>query len=114
MTGGETQGEHVNDILLDWLVALGTVAGGGIAAYVTARLARRSQMESNKINEANGLVERYDTFTAAIQADRAHDRSAAAEARKQISLWRRYAQQLRGQIYRLGGVPDDAPAELDL
>lgn len=99
--------------LLDIGGIIGMVAGGIGAAYVTSKYTRRSQAESNKINEANGLVERYNAFTLSIQAERQHDRDRSRHLEKQVSLWRRWAQQLRGQVYRLGGEPVNAPDDLE-
>lgn len=99
--------------LLDIGGIIGMVAGGVGAAWVTSRFTRKSQAESNKINEANGLVERYNAFTLAIQSERVHDRERNRHLETQVSLWRRWAQQLRGQVYRLGGEPVNAPEDLE-
>lgn len=98
------------DLIKSALVVLGGIA----AAFVTARLGRKSQAEANSISEANGLVERYDKLTKGLQAER----DAAAEGEKskdrQISIWRRYAYALRQQLHAVGVVPAEAPNELDL
>ena len=99
--------------LLDIGGIIALLGGGMGAAYITSRFTRRSQAESNKINEANGLVERYNAFTLAIQSERVHDRERNRHLERQVSLWRRWAQQLRGQVYRLGGEPVNAPDELE-
>lgn len=110
---------------MDLLKMILTVAGGSLAALVTARLTRRSQAESNKINEANGLLEAYNKFTANMEAQATrtaanHDQEVDvlkvdnATLRTQVSLWRRYAQKLRQQIYQLGGSPIDPDEKLEV
>ena len=80
-----------------------TVAGGVCAALLTSYLARRSQKESAQITLLTNLVDQ-------LQEERD---TSKAEAR-QVPLWRRYAQRLRGQVYKLGGEPVEADAELEL
>ena len=106
--------EQTSKALLDILQAAGVVLGGIGAALITSRFTRKSQAESNKISEANGLVERYNTFVEAVQADRATERERTRHLEDQVGLWRRWANKLRNQIYELGGRPVEAPEELDL
>lgn len=80
-----------------------TVAGGIAAALLTGWLTRRSQKESASITALTNLVDQLQ-----------EERDSAVKTSKQVPLWRRYAQRLRGQIYRLGGEPDDADPELEL
>lgn len=90
------------------------VSGGIVAAWFTARLGRKSQAEANSISEANGLVERYNTLTEGIQKERDAAVLTSAAYQRQISLWRRHAADLRGQLYKAGIAPAEASAELDL
>lgn len=90
------------------------VCGGIVAAFITARLGRKSQAEANSISEANGLVERYNTLTEGVQKERDAAVTNAAGLQRQVSLWRRYVEQLRRQLYAAGITPADADKELDL
>lgn len=87
----------------DLLKTILTVAGGIGAALLTGRLTRRSQKESAQITLLTNLVDQLQ-----------EERDAAKTDVKQVPLWRRYAQRLRGQIYKLGGEPVEADPELEL
>lgn len=80
-----------------------TIAGGIGAAVLTGRLTRKSQKESAHITALTNLVDQLQEEAAKAKTDA-----------KQVSLWRRYAQKLRGQIYKLGGEPAEADPELEL
>lgn len=87
----------------DLLKTVLTIAGGVGAAALTGWLTRRSQKESAHISALTNLV------------DQLQEERATADARaKQVPMWRRYAQKLRGQIYRMGGEPVDADPDLEL
>lgn len=101
---------HIWDLIKNILV----VSGGIAAALVTARLGRKSQAEANSISEANGLVERYNTLTEGVQKERDAAVISKAASDKQVSLWRRYASKLRGQIYAAGLTPVEPDEALDL
>lgn len=108
-------GGAVNDPgFIDFLKIVLTVTGGIAAAFITARLSRKSQAESNRVEEANSIVERYNKLTAdlVLQKDTAVEENQFL--RKQVSLWRRYAHNLRAQIYGLHGVPVEADENLEL
>lgn len=100
--------------LWDLIKNILVVSGGIVAAWFTARLGRKSQAEANSISEANGLVERYNTLTEGIQKERDTAVATATLLRRQVSLWRRHAAQLRGQLYAAGIAPAEADEELDL
>lgn len=105
----------LNDVsLIDLLKVLLTVSGGIAAAFITARLSRRSQAESNNIVEANGIVERYNKLTADLVEQKNEAIAESKHRGKQISLWRRYAHDLRAQIYQLGGKPAEADEDLEI
>lgn len=87
----------------DLLKTVLTIIGGIGAAALTGKLTRTSQKESAHITALTNLVDQLQEEAAKAKADV-----------KQISLWRRYAQKLRGQIYKLGGEPHEADAELEL
>jgi len=80
-----------------------TIAGGVAAAALTSWLARKSQKESAHITALTNLVDQLQ-----------EERTAANLVAKQVPKWRRYAQKLRSQIYKLGGEPVDADPDLDL
>lgn len=80
-----------------------TVAGGIAAALLTTLFARRSQKESSHIAALTNLVDQLQ-----------EERDTSKKDAKQVPLWRRYAQRLRGQIYALGGQPVEADSELEL
>jgi 2-phosphoglycerate kinase len=80
-----------------------TIAGGVVAATITGRLTRKSQKESAHILALTNLVDQLQ-----------EERDKAKADVKQVPLWRRYAQKLRSQIYKLGGEPHEADAELEL
>lgn len=101
---------HLWDLIKNILV----VTGGIAAAWFTARLGRKSQAEANSISEANGLVERYNKLTEGIQKERDAAVLNSAALLKQVSLWRRYATRLRGQLYTAGITPVDPDETLDL
>lgn len=91
------------ELSMDLLKTALTLAGGVAAAALTGWLTRKSQKESAHITALTNLV------------DQLQEERAAADLRaKQIPLWRRYAQKLRSQIYRLGGEPEDADPNLEL
>lgn len=100
--------------MADLLVGALTVMGGIGAALITSRFTRRSQSESNKISEANGIVERYDQLTAALASEGTRKDARVTFLERQVSLWRRASQRWRSQIYQLGGKPEDAPPDLEL
>lgn len=115
----------IDEPTMDLIKLVLTLLGGSAAALITARLTRRSQAESNKINEANGLLEAYNKFTANMQnqaaaADANHAKAVESvrtengHLRQQVSLWRRYAQKLRQQIHQLGGTPVDSDEKLEV
>lgn len=81
------------------LTGVGAVAVGLLSAW----LLRRSQKESAQITVLMNLVDQVQ-----------EERDAAVARAKQVPLWRRYAQQLRQQIYGLQGVPVEADKELEL
>lgn len=89
--------------LSEFLKTALTVGGAILAAILTGILTRASQKESAQITALTNLVDQ-------LQEERDHAKSDA----KQIPLWRRYAQRLRGQIYKLGGVPEDPDERLEL
>lgn len=89
--------------LAEFLKTALTVGGAILAAILTGILTRTSQKESAQITALTNLVDQ-------LQEERDHAKSDA----KQIPLWRRYAQRLRGQIYKLGGVPEDPDERLEL
>lgn len=110
---------------MDLIKLVLTLVGGSAAALITARLTRRSQAESNKINEANGLLEAYNKFTANMQNQQSATEETHAKAveavrtenghlKLQVSLWRRYAQKLRQQIYHLQGTPVEPDEKLEV
>lgn len=108
-------GTVLNDVsIVDLLKVLLTVSGGIVAAFITARLSRRSQAETNKVVEANGIVERYNTLTADLVRQKDEALAESKHRGKQISLWRRYAHDLRAQIYQLSGKPAEADENLEL
>lgn len=80
-----------------------TVGGAVVVGGLTGWLNRKSQKESTQINLLTALVK-------VLQ----EERDTAVTASKQIPLWRRYAQKLRGQIYRLNAEPVEADKELEL
>jgi len=80
-----------------------TIAGGIAAALLTGRLTRKSQKESAHITALTNLVDQLQ-----------EERAAADLKAKQVPMWRRYAQKLRSQIYKLGGEPEDAHPDLEL
>lgn len=80
-----------------------TVTGGIAAALLAGRLTRRSQKESAHITALTNLVDQLQ-----------EERKEAKDEARQIPKWRRYAQRLRSQIYKLGGEPVDADSELEL
>lgn len=80
-----------------------TVVGGVGAALLTGRLTRKSQKESAHITALTNLVDQLQ-----------EERDKAKADVKQIPMWRRYAQKLRGQIYKLGGEPAEADPDLEL
>lgn len=87
----------------DLLKTVLTVAGGIGAALLTGKLTRKSQKESAHITALTNLVDQLQEEVVRAKSDV-----------KQIPLWRRYAQRLRGQIYKLGGEPHEADPELEL
>lgn len=89
--------------LAEFLKTALTVGGAIIAGLLTAWFTRLSQKESAQITALTTLIDQ-------LQEERDH---AKADA-KQIPLWRRYAQALRGQIYKLGATPVDPDKELEL
>jgi len=93
----------VSTELAEFLKTALTVGGAMAAAWLTAWLTRQSQKESVQITALTNLVDQ-------LQEERDH---AKADA-KQVPLWRRYAQTLRRQIYKLGGVPEDPDERLEL
>lgn len=111
-----------------WLLLIGTLVSAAIgasASTLASRYTRRSQQESNQINEANGLVDRFNKLVAAQEAqavrkeaeyNRVVDGLTATTMKQdeQISLWRRYSQILRKHIYGLGEVPPDPDDRLQL
>ena len=101
---------EVWDFVKNVLVVLGGIA----AAFITARLGRKSQAEANSISEANGLVERYNTLTEGVQKERDAAVATANKQSRQVSLWRRYTERLRQQLYAAGITPVDPDAELEL
>lgn len=98
------------DFVKNVLVVLGGIA----AAFITARLGRKSQAEANSISEANGLVERYNTLTEGVQKERDAAVATASYQSRQVSLWRRYTERLRQQLYAAGITPADPDKELEL
>lgn len=91
------------DFSADLLKTALTIAGGVGAAFLTGWLTRKSQKESSHIIALTSLVDQLQ-----------EERDEAKKDAKQIPLWRRYAQRLRGQVYRLGGEPEDADPNLEL
>lgn len=91
------------ELSADILKTVLTIAGGVGAAALTGWLTRRSQKESAHITALTNLVDQ-------LQEERVVSETKA----KQVPMWRRYAQQLRQQIYRLGGEPVDADPNLEL
>jgi uncharacterized protein (DUF697 family) len=115
----------IDEQTMDLIKLVLTLAGGSAAALITARLTRRSQAESNKINAANGLLEAYNKFTANMQNQQAATEAAHGRVvetvrtenghlKQQVSLWRRYAQKLRQQVHQLGGTPIDPDDKLEV
>lgn len=100
--------------IVDYIKVFLTVSGSIGAAWVTARLARRSQAESIRVEEANGIAERYSKLTNDIVEQKNEAVLEAKHRNRQISLWRRYAHDLRAQIYSVGGTPTVAPDELEI
>lgn len=88
---------------MDLLKTVLTIAGGVGAAFLTGFLTRKSQKESSHITALTSLVDQLQEEVARAKTDA-----------KQVPLWRRYAQKLRSQIYRLGGEPEDADPNLEL
>lgn len=99
---------------VDFLLSAITVIGAAFASVVAARLTRKSQAESNKIAEANSVITRYQALLTDLQEER--DKSAADNKffRRQITLWKRWVNNLRDQIYGLGGKPVEGDEELEL
>lgn len=93
----------VSNELVDFVKTALTVAGAVSAAWLTAWLTRQSQKESSQITVLSSLVDQLQ-----------EERDRADERARQVPLWRRYAQRLRGQIYRLGAVPEDPDERLEL
>jgi hypothetical protein len=87
----------------DLLKTVLTIVGGIGAAALTGRLTRKSQKESAHITALTNLVDQLQ-----------EERAAADLKAKQVPMWRRYAQKLRSQIYKLGGEPEDADPNLEL
>lgn len=89
--------------LAEFLKTALTVGGAILAAVLTSWFTRQSQRESVQITALTNLVDQ-------LQEERDHARKDA----KQVPLWRRYAQRLRKQIYKLGAEPEDPDKELEL
>lgn len=80
-----------------------TVGGAVLVGGLTGWLNRKSQKESTQINLLTALVKTLQ-----------EERDTAVKSSKQIPMWRRYAQRLRGQLYRLNVEPVEADKELEL
>ena len=91
------------ELSMDLIKTALTIAGGVAAAALTGWLTRKSQKESAHITALTNLVDQLQ-----------EERTAANLVAKQVPMWRRYAQKLRSQIYKLGGEPVDADPDLDL
>ncbi|ALY09978.1 hol-like chemotaxis [Arthrobacter phage Pumancara] len=76
--------------ILDAVKTLVTVLGSGAAMWLVAKLTRKSQKESSQITLLTNLIDQVQ-----------EERKIAVDQAKQIPLWRRYSQGLRGQVYRL-------------
>jgi hypothetical protein len=87
----------------EFIKAALTVVGAVVVGVLSSWLLRRSQKESAQITLLTNLVDQVQ-----------EERELAKVEAKQVPLWRRYAQQLRKQIYGLGGVPVEADKELEL
>lgn len=80
-----------------------TVGGAAVVGVLTGWLNRKSQKETTQINLLTSLVKTLQ-----------EERDTAVASSKQIPLWRRYAQKLRGQLYRLGAEPIEPDEKLEL
>ncbi|AOZ65126.1 hol-like chemotaxis [Arthrobacter phage Greenhouse] len=76
--------------LFDVIKTAVTVLGSGAAMWLVAKLTRRSQQESSQITLLTNLIDQLQ-----------EERNEAKKQAAQVPLWRRYAQGLRGQVYRL-------------
>lgn len=99
---------------IDVLLSLLTIAGAAAASLFAAWLTRKSQAESNKINEANSIITRYESLVGDVQEERTTTAETNNFLRRQITLWKRWAHQLKDQIYQLGGKPKEPPEDLEL
>lgn len=88
-----------------WEVAKALLTGAGAIAVgvLSSWLVRKSQKESSQITLLTNLIDQVQ-----------EERDAAVKQARQVPLWRRYAAQLRRQIYGLHGVPVEPDKELDL
>lgn len=92
------------------LILLGGLATG----IVTSKTVRKSQRESSQITLLTNLIDQLqeERDNAVSRADR--EQAAREAAEKQIPLWRRFARQLRQQLYRLGAEPTEPGDDLDI